>query len=559
MEISKKEKLRIGILLDGFSAPAWAYSMIEKINKSNYAEIVVIVKKKGTQQQNESFLTRISKNFRHLSYIAYRKLEDKTFKPSPFAFTKKDLDTLLAQIPVLEVSPVEKKFSDIIEQTDLEKIRPYNIDVFIRFGFRILRGDILKLAKYGIWSYHHGDNRVNRGGPAGVWESIEGWNETGCILQVLTENLDGGEVLYRSWSQKEIISINRSINNFYWKAVSFIPRKLEELYEIGGDEFKKRIKEQNETISFYSNRLYTTPKNSEFIGRILKQYFKWLKLKIWFWFNFEQWILLYCFNNNGLPATSIFRYKRIVPPKDRFWADPCVVHNNGKYFIFLEELIYKQNNGRAHIAVMEMDEKGNYKDPTVILKRDYHLSYPFVFEYKQTWYMIPETMDNKTIELYKCRSFPNEWEFVMNLKENIEAVDTTIFEKDGKVWMFTNVKENDGASPHDELFLFYADDLLTNEWKSHPNNPIVSDVKSARPAGALFFYNNKLYRPSQDCSRRYGYSTVINEVIELSTGNYIERPVSNILPNWSKDVAATHSFSSQKRLTVIDAMIKRRK
>lgn len=559
MEIVKKEKLRVGLLVDGFSAPAWVYSMIERINNSKYAEIVLIVKKRSSNQPKESFGTKFSKNFRHIAYIVYRKLEDKIFKPSPFAFTKKELDKLVSHVPVLEVSPAEKKFSDIIEQNDIEKISTYNIDVFIRFGFRILRGDILKTARYGIWSYHHGDNRINRGGPAGVWESIEGWNETGCILQILTENLDGGEVLYRSWSQKEIISVNRTINNFYWKAVSFIPRKLEELYESGGDEFKKRIAKQNEGISFYSNRLYTTPENTEFISRILNQYFKWFKLKIWFWFNFEQWILLYCFNTDGRPATSIFRYKRIVPPKDRFWADPCVVHHNGKYFIFLEELIYKQNNGRAHIAVMEMDDKGNYTKPQVILKQDYHLSYPFVFEYKGSWYMIPETMEKRTIELYKCNSFPGKWEFVMNLKENIEAVDTTIFEKDGKVWMFTNIKENEGASPHDELFLFYADELLTNEWSPHPKNPIVSDVRSARQAGALFFYDNKLYRPSQDCSRRYGYSTVINEIIEMNTDNYAEKPVSNILPNWSKDVVATHSFTSQKRLTVIDAMIKRRR
>ena len=82
--------------------------------------------------------------------------------------------------------------------------------------------------------------------------------------------------------------------------------------------------------------------------------------------------------------------------------------------------------------------------------------------------------------------------------------------------MFTNIKENEGASSFDELFLFYADELLTNHWKPHPKNPVVSDVKSARPAGSLFFYNNKLYRPSQDCSFRYGYATVINEIIEMN-------------------------------------------
>src|SRR5205085_8739929 len=128
----------------------------------------------------------------------------------------------------------------------------------------------------------------------------------------------------------------------------------------------------------------------------------------------------------GKPSATIFRYKRIVPTKDRFWADPCVVFNNNTYYIFLEELIYKQNDGKAHIAVIEMDEKGNYQQPRIALKCDYHLSYPFVFKYAEEFYMIPETSEHSTIELYKCVSFPDKWEFVMNLMENIKAVDTTI-------------------------------------------------------------------------------------------------------------------------------------
>lgn len=558
MENLKKEKLKIGILTDSFIVPAWCYSVIEKLSESSYAEVALVVKKKILPAK-ESLVKKVRKNYRHLAYICVRKLENKIFRPTPFAFTKKDLTKLITNVPVLEVIAIEKKFSDTIQLTDIEHISQYNIDVFIRFGFRILKGDILRSAKYGVWSYHNGDNLVNRGGPAGVWESIEQWKETGCILQVLTEDLDAGNVLYRSWSNKELISINRSINAMYWKATSFIPRKLKELYELGDYAFKNAITHHNQNISFYSNRLYTTPTNGEFISRIFKQYLKWVKLKCWYLFNFEQWILLFYLAKDEKIADSIFRYKRITPPKDRFWADPCLIYKDEKYYIFLEELIYNQNAGKAHIAVIEMDKKGNYKQPQIVLKRNHHLSYPFVFEYKGMFYMIPETMEKSCIQLYKCNNFPNEWEFVMNLKEDIQAVDTTIFEKDGKVWMFTNIKENSGGSSYDELFLFYADDLLTNQWKPHPGNPVVSDVKSARPAGALFFYKEKLYRPSQDCSFRYGYATVVNEVIAMSTTEYIEKPVSRILPNWSKDVVGTHALAHQHKLTVIDALVKRRK
>ena len=92
-------------------------------------------------------------------------------------------------------------------EEDILKIKHYNLDVLIRFGFKILRGDILKAAKYGIWSYHHGDNDLNRGGPAGFWEVIEHWDITGSTLQILSEDLDGGKILYKSFSMTDRRSI----------------------------------------------------------------------------------------------------------------------------------------------------------------------------------------------------------------------------------------------------------------------------------------------------------------------------------------------------------------
>jgi hypothetical protein len=147
----------------------------------------------------------------------------------------------------------------------------------------------------------------------------------------------------------------------------------------------------------------------------------------------------------------------------------------------------------------------------------------------------------------------------MNLMENIKAVDTTLFIKDNLFWLFTNVKEINGSDYSDELFIFFSENLLSNNWKRHPCNPVVSDVKSARPAGKLFWYEGKLYRPSQDCSYQYGYSTIINEVLVLDKSQYKEKKVTEIEPKWAKDVVGTHTLSFDHNLTIIDALITRRK
>ncbi len=548
-----QNKLRIGLLLDDESACLWVYKMLEQIHLGDYAEIVLIVKKKASEQPQSVFNKR--KNLPFLFNNLYKKFERSFLKASPDAFRIVSLEPILKQIDILEVKCIEKKFSDYIVDTDIEKIKQYNIDVFLRLGFRILRGNILKSAKMGVWSYHHGDNFNYRGGPAGFWEVFKRDREVGSVLQILSEDLDGGEVLYRSWSTI-YRTLEQSLNSYYWKTALFVPRKLKELHTKGEEKFFEKLRLENGKLCFYSERLYTTPRNSEFLSLFISNYWDWLKLNIWKIFNFEQWVLLYSFNQNGL-STSLFRYKKLVPPKDRFWADPFVVFEEGKYFIFFEELIYKETKG--HLSVIEIDKKGVTSQPKVILKKPYHLSYPFIFKYEDTYYMIPETEENANIQLYQSTNFPYEWKFKMNLMENVKAVDTTLFIEDGKFWMFTNIKVIDGGAYSEELFLFSSDSLFSNSWTSHPANPVVSDVKSARPAGRLFYKDGKLYRPSQDCSYKYGYATVINEVLVLNENEYKEVAVTKLLPNWSKEVSATHSFTYDNGLSVIDASVKRSK
>ena len=98
-----------------------------------------------------------------------------------------------------------------------------------------------------------------------------------------------------------------------------------------------------------------------------------------------------------------------------------------------------------------MDSKGNYSNPTRILEKDYHMSYPFLFEHKNELYMIPETSKNKTIDLYKCVDFPEKWEFKLTLIKDIEAVDSTILFHNNLFWLFCNVRNRNVQTNYDEL------------------------------------------------------------------------------------------------------------
>jgi hypothetical protein len=263
------------------------------------------------------------------------------------------------------------------------------------------------------------------------------------------------------------------------------------------------------------------------------------------------------FNLGATGPVPFKDFKKIVPPKDRFWADPNVVQKDNRYFVFIEEYALKTKKG--HLSVFEVDQSGKHSLPVRILEKEYHLSYPFVFESNGRYYMVPESAENKTIDLYECTEFPYKWVQKMSLKENIKAVDTTLLFYQGKWWLFTGISENEDSFPEVELFLFFSDDLFTRDWKPHPLNPIISDVKRARPAGRIFMKDRKLFRPSQDCSKTYGYGFDLNEIKILSETEYVEESAVAVRPDWDKNIFATHTYGIEGQFQIIDACSKRRK
>jgi hypothetical protein len=129
---------------------------------------------------------------------------------------------------------------------------------------------------------------------------------------------------------------------------------------------------------------------------------------------------------------------------------------------------------------------------------------------------------------------------------------------ENKFWLFANVKEQGGSSL-DALYLYSAaQGPLTNEWTPHPRNPIVKDIRSARPAGRIFMQDGRLIRPSQDSSRRYGYALKFNRITRLDETEYAEEVESTLEPAGGS-MLATHTFNQAGGLTVVDAVIRRRK
>jgi hypothetical protein len=139
---------------------------------------------------------------------------------------------------------------------------------------------------------------------------------------------------------------------------------------------------------------------------------------------------------------------------------------------------------------------------------------------------------------------------------DVLAYDATLLEHDGLWWMFANVKQHVGASSWDELCLFYADSPISTNWQQHPMNPIVSDVRCARPAGRIIIEDGKLIRPSQDSSYCYGYGLNFMEITYLTTELYAERVIEKARPDWGRSICGIHTFNGDEGVTTIDAFVR---
>lgn len=265
----------------------------------------------------------------------------------------------------------------------------------------------------------------------------------------------------------------------------------------------------------------------------------------------EQWFIAYrkkgTFNLNKFTERE---FNIIEPPKHRFYADPFPVNIEDKDYVFFEDFNYARNKGE--ISYIEIDKNGNHSAPEVVLQKDYHLSYPFIFTYKDRIYMIPETNENNSIQIFEAVDFPHKWSFKKDLINNIRAVDATIVQYNEKYWLFANEVDNNDSSTRD-LLLFYSDSPFGN-WTPHPKNPVISDVMLSRPAGKMFYHNDKLIRPSQESSIRYGYSLNFNEVQLLSETDYKEANLAKIRPEFIPDNLAIHTFNSNNSIEIIDGM-----
>ncbi|WP_051088767.1 glucosamine inositolphosphorylceramide transferase family protein [Lamprocystis purpurea] len=244
--------------------------------------------------------------------------------------------------------------------------------------------------------------------------------------------------------------------------------------------------------------------------------------------------------------------KPLYPPADRFWADPFAWSEGGRRFIYLEE--YPLHTARGRISALEIGADLEPLGPAVpVIDEERHLSYPFLFRFAGNLYLVPESAASRRVDLYRCDRFPFGWTRVGTLLADIQAADATLFEHQGRWWLFCSARQGK-ARLNNALFAFHADSPISDRWTAHPGNPLVLDYAGARPGGRVFVDDQgRLLRPVQHSVPRYGYGLGLNEVLELTPERFRERPVWHATGAAAGGWRALHHLDWHQGLMVMDA------
>ena len=537
-----KEKIKIGVLIDSLILQNWIIWILDKLSTHDNIQFdfIVINKNKQTTKKKSSFSKKF---FMLILFLEKKILWDNLNELHESAYK------IPTNVKIYNEKADKKGIGYYFTKNTIINIKSHKPDLILRFGFGILRGELLNIPKYGVWSYHHGDNKFNRGKPSCFYEILHGEHREGAILQKLNNQLDNGKVIDRVHTKVINNSMLLTMNQLFKSSKQMMINNIVKLYN------DKAINSIDNLPIMYDRPLYKIPTIINLLSYIkillISKYKSYKKSD-----RRMNWALLFGVTSEGQHPLSIPMYKlrEIKAPKGFFWADPFIRKINTGYEIFLEEFCL--SNCKGVIKKIKIDKRANIIEQSICIDEPWHLSYPFIFKEKDDYYMIPESSQNNKLIIYKENKENNKWKVFKVLFDEGNLFDATVYKEGEKFWIFVN-RSGFSERPDQELFIYHTNDILKGNLTGHINNPVKIDIASSRPAGNLFTYKNNLFRPSQNCSKYYGGELKINKVINLNNTQYEEEVYRTLSPFWNNNYNSLHTVNFCEDAIVYDVNLKK--
>jgi hypothetical protein len=539
MTSTRSQGLRFGVMIDEPRLADWQARCIDHLLGLEGVEPVLLIE---NAEPRGPWLKRFLRAFfsRDFPFLVFKKL----FVRAP-CLRMRALPHRLDGVPILSCRVTTKgRFSQYFSEDDLEVIRDHRLDFILRFGFNIIRGGILRAARYGVWSFHHGDETRYRGSPPCFWEIYDGDRVTGTILQRLTNRLDGGVVLKRHAYFTDCLSYAGNLNKAYY-ASSVMPQQVCRDILNGEAGYLDGPPSRTDAPIRYNPSLLQL---TVFVFKLFSNLVKRLVVHL---FLHETWNVglldrpIHSFVDDPVPKGIAWLP---AAPRGRFQADCFGIARSGAGGTVLLEY-YNHRVGRGEIRYVELSQEGvsDARPPRPAIREEHHLSYPYLITKDDGLFCLPEATQSGNLTLYRAVEFPHRWIREKVLLEGVRAVDPTVVFYEERWWLFFCE-----CAPDVRLHVWYAEDLFGG-WKPCANNPVKVDIRLSRPAGTPFVHDGALYRPVQDCAEHYGRRVVLMRVTRLSPVSFAEVAVCAINPEAASEYPhGLHTLSAFGEKTLVD-------
>jgi len=508
-----KKKLKIGILTrDMEKWENWEHKILKGILEHPDLELSLFIKDERQKTRPREKSTR--NFFANVLFALQIKIESRMYKSPKTADTKEFIDKIK-----------NTETADISSDT----IKSHNLDIILQLEFGSVQEKVINSARYGVWRFHYGDYATNRSEPTGFWEIANNEPCCGVTLLQLPKDSDSELVIDKAWFNWHR-SFLKTADNLKEQSVVLLFKNINKLLSSGKFQTEK-------SLSYY-NRIYKNPTLRYMLKYMFTAYLKALLFAFRKLFSKkrERCWALFIGKGSFLEAT-LYKINSVSMPADVFWADPFLYEHENQFYVFFENYPYKTKRGKISVGKVTEDGKNGYSVVEVqdILDLNYHLSYPQIIEEDGEIFMMPETSENKRLEIYRCIHFPDKWELYSTAFEGEEVIDTTYFRDDiGDKWLLLN-------KGWPELHIYKIDNLKLENITPHKLNPVIIDCKRGRNGGEIFKYENEYYRPSQiNTHGIYGKGLQISKIKKLTLDEFEDEPVISIYPNFKKGLVGMH-------------------
>ena len=432
------------------------------------------------------------------------------------------------------INEIVKDVKYININKDFNKLNELNIDLVINFSSKEIGDIINKYTQCKIFTFYFNDENLNQFDLI-CYNKIMNYIPEIKVNLTMLEN-DTYKVIKEGIFRLELDKYSVNLDNILFECAKWLTLIIDySSFRASSQKFNFDIikLEYNQKLGFLNI--------CKFIIQLLYR-----KIKIFFSPSIQWNIGVIKSPIQNLLTDDEFIINWLPSQKEGiFIADPFGVIINNEIYIYYEYYSYK--NQKENILYIKYNPNLKYPEGKLAIKENYNMSYPYIFEYENKIYCMPEMANANEISIYEMKDTDN-WLKIKTIINNIKAYDPSIIQYNGYWWLFfTSNKDY-------FLNLWYSKDIF-GDWTPHKKNPVKINPHSSRPGGTFFIYNGELYRPTQDGSFSYGSKIVINKILKLSPDDFEEQEYKTISPKKnSKYSDGLHTISSVGNFTLVDGL-----